>query len=179
MAPAAPSLKQHGHFSQNATISSQSTRSASKMSKIKDLGEPEPSQRGKPPPQIRHDYQSRLFVSSCNLYPQIAENMESLCYNYRHIKPHSASSNMSTVLKLTQSLCADCGGFRSVEQPLKAHLKADNPTPSKPAAIFISRLLIVIYPINNFVYYQRPSTQSHTQRNGVRFLRPLSCVSSF
>lgn len=42
--------------------------------------------------------------------------VNSLCYNYRHLNTqaythtHTVLHKMSTILKLTQSLCIDCGG---------------------------------------------------------------------
>lgn len=41
---------------------------------------------------------------------------------------HFTTHKMSTILKLMQSLCVDCGGFRSVEQPLQSIWQAKSPT---------------------------------------------------
>lgn len=79
-----------------------------------------PRTKSKPQP-VHHFCQSRLSVlqkttsleSSRNLYPQIAECLlrafgKSLYYNYQ--QHTQCFINMSQILKLTQSLCVDCGG---------------------------------------------------------------------
>lgn len=101
-------------------------------------------------------YLSRLSVlqkttsleSSCNLYPQIAECLmrafgKSLYYNYHHFNTHNPQTNAIFMFRLQWVFVPWSSPYKTDLLGKKSDFMSRNLL-SKPTAIFMDRLLMVI-----------------------------------